>query len=60
MEEVLKDYPEIHIGIVDAGEVKEVAERFLIFTGPVLMLFIEGNEALGKRIVHVDLFRGEN
>ena len=54
----MKDYPQIHCGIVDAGDVQEVAEFFLVFTVPVLLLFVDGKEVLREaRIVHVDLFR---
>lgn len=58
VEEVLSDFPEIHFGIVDAEKVPEIAELFLIFTVPVLLLFVDGKEVLREaRIVHVDLFR---
>ncbi len=54
----MKDFPQIHCGVVDAGEVQEIAESFLIFTVPVLLLFVDGKEVLREaRIVHVDLFR---
>lgn len=54
----MKDFPEIQFAVVDAGEVQEIAEHFLIFTVPVLLLFVDGKEALREaRIVHMDLFR---
>lgn len=54
----MNDFPEIYLGIVDAEKVPEIAELFLIFTVPVLLLFVDGKEVLREaRIVHVDLFR---
>ncbi|MGG5254091.1 thioredoxin family protein [Neobacillus sp. SM06] len=58
VEEVMRDYPKIQFGVVDAGDVQDIAEHFLIFTVPVLLLFVDGKEVLREaRIVHIDLFR---
>lgn len=42
--ELLDNYPLIHLGHIDASEVEEVAEKFLIFTVPIMLLMIEGKE----------------
>ncbi|MCH6267636.1 thioredoxin family protein [Bacillus sp. FJAT-50051] len=54
----MKEFSQIHCGIIDAGEVTDIAGHFSIFTVPVLLLFVEGKESLREaRIVHLDLFR---
>jgi len=53
---LLTNYPEIHLGHINASEVTEVAGRFSIFTVPVLLLFVEGKEYIREaRIVHIQL-----
>ncbi|MDM8101658.1 thioredoxin family protein [Oceanobacillus oncorhynchi] len=42
--EMLVDYPLIHLGHIDASKVEEVAEKFLIFTVPIMLLIIDGKE----------------
>jgi len=55
--QLMKDFPEIHLGHVDADDVAEVAGRFNILTAPVLLLFVEGKEYVREaRIVHMDMF----
>ena len=46
LQELLNDYPSISFGHVDATEVEEVAERFLILAAPIMLLLIEGKEYL--------------
>lgn len=41
---LLDDYPLIHLGHIDASKVEEVAEKFLIFTVPIMILIIDGKE----------------
>lgn len=43
---ILDNYPKIQIGHINANEVEQVAERFLIFAVPTIMVFIEGKEYL--------------
>ncbi|MNW53453.1 Thioredoxin [compost metagenome] len=43
---MLEVYPEIHVGHIDANVVEQVAERFLVFTVPTIMVFITGKEYL--------------
>lgn len=53
---LMMNYPNIHLGHINATEVKEVAGRFSIFTVPVLLLFVEGKEYIREaRIVHMQL-----
>lgn len=53
---LLKNYPSIRLGNVNADTVKEVAGKWNIFTVPVLLLFLNGKEILREaRIVHLDL-----
>ncbi|QDH22351.1 thioredoxin family protein [Saccharibacillus brassicae] len=46
LQELLGDYPAIEFAHVDAAEVEEVAERFLILAAPILLLLIDGREYL--------------
>ncbi|WP_010098258.1 thioredoxin family protein [Ornithinibacillus scapharcae] len=58
VKELMKQYPEIQLGHIDAAEVEEIAGHFSIFTVPVLLLFVEGKEYIREaRIVHMDLFQ---
>lgn len=57
VQELMKKYPEIKLGHINAEDVEEVAGRFSIFTVPVLLLFVEEKEYVREaRIVHMDLF----
>lgn len=56
IEELMKKYPKIMIGEVDASNVEKVRGQFTIFTAPVLILFIDGKEYLREaRIIHTEL-----
>ncbi|WML60780.1 thioredoxin family protein [Neobacillus sp. PS2-9] len=58
VEEVIKEFRQIHFGIIDADEATEIAGHFGIFTVPVLLLFVHGKEYLREaRIVHLNLFQ---
>ncbi|OWA34412.1 thiol reductase thioredoxin [Saccharibacillus sp. O16] len=46
LRELLTDYPSISFGHINAAEVEEVAERFLILAAPIMLLMIEGREYL--------------
>ncbi len=46
LRELLADYPLIRFGHVDATQVEEVAERFLILAAPIMLLIVEGREYL--------------
>lgn len=60
LRELLTDYPLIHFGHIDANKVKEVAERFLILTAPVMLLMIEQKEYLREdRFVRFAILRGK-
>lgn len=53
LRQLLNNYPQIHLGKVNANDVEEVAAKYLIFTVPSLVLFVEGKEALRiDRFVH--------
>ncbi|WP_080873516.1 thioredoxin family protein [Oceanobacillus timonensis] len=41
---LLDNYPLIHLGHIDAAKVEEVAEKFSVFTVPIILLIIEGKE----------------
>jgi|SRR5690625_230240 len=57
VQQVMKKYPEIKLGHIDADEVMEVAGYFSVFAVPVLLLFVDGKEYVREaRIVHMDLF----
>ncbi|GEN89074.1 thioredoxin family protein [Oceanobacillus sojae] len=55
LRELLDKYPQIHLGHIDASKVEEVAEKFLIFTVPIMLLMIEGKEYIREdRFVRFD------
>lgn len=43
---MLESYPQFHVGHINANVVQQVAERFLVFTVPAIMVFIDGKEYL--------------
>lgn len=56
VQHMLKRYPKIKLGHVDASVVKEVAGQFSVFTAPVLLLYVNGKEYIREaRIVHTQL-----
>lgn len=56
----MKDFPKIAMGLVNAGEVEEIAGFLMAFTVPVLVLYVDGREYLREaRIVHVEKFRDD-
>lgn len=56
IESMLKKYPHIKMGNIDANEVEQIRGQFSIFTAPVLILFIDSKEYLREaRIVHTQL-----
>src|SRR5699024_4984928 len=56
VQQLMKKYPNIHPGHINADEVEEIAGRFSIFTVPVLLLFVNGIEYIREaRIVHLSL-----
>lgn len=54
--ELLDQYPLIQLGHIDATQVEEVAEKFLILSAPVMLLIIDKKEYLREgRFVRMDL-----
>ena len=54
---LMEKFPDIQLAHVDSAEVEEVAERFIVFSVPAMLLFIEGKEYLREaRMVHMSLF----
>ncbi|MEI3604206.1 thioredoxin family protein [Pseudogracilibacillus sp. SE30717A] len=57
IEKILKNYPKIKSCQVDASKVPEIAGKFMIFTAPVLLLFVNGKEYIREaRFVQTELF----
>lgn len=57
---MLKDFPKIETGLVNAGKVEEIAGFLMAFTVPVLVLYAEGREYLREaRIVQVEKLRDD-
>ncbi|CAM3626718.1 thioredoxin family protein [Cytobacillus oceanisediminis] len=58
VEEVLKEYPRIEAGLVNAGKVTEIAGFLMAFTVPVIVLYLDGREALREaRFVPIEKLR---
>lgn len=56
VEELLQRVPEIQLGHIDAGMVEEIAGKLMIFTVPVLLLFVDGKEYIREaRFVHMEM-----
>jgi len=46
LRELLERFPSISLGHIQAETVGEIASKYLIFTAPTLLFFIEGKEML--------------
>ncbi|WP_232233723.1 thioredoxin family protein [Bacillus sp. J33] len=58
VEEVLKEYPQIEAGLVNADKVTEIAGFLMAFTVPVVVLYLDGREVLREaRFVPVEKLR---
>ncbi|AST93664.1 thiol reductase thioredoxin [Sutcliffiella cohnii] len=58
IEELLKEFPKIEVGFINADDVEEVAGHFSIFTVPAMMLFVDGKEMIREaRFVHMEELR---
>ncbi|MBS4220969.1 thioredoxin family protein [Bacillus sp. FJAT-49711] len=54
VQELLKKFPLIQLGHINADELEEIAGRFSIFTVPALLLFVDGKEMIREaRFVHM-------
>lgn len=54
--ELLQRFPGIQLGHIDAGVVEEIAGQLMIFTVPVLLLFVDGKEYIREaRFVHMEM-----
>lgn len=57
VEDVLKDFPRIKMGIINGEKVPEIAGYLMAFTVPVLVLYLDGKEVLREaRMVHLEKF----
>ncbi len=56
VEELLRRFPEIQLGHIDAGLVEDIAGHLMVFTVPVLLLFVDGKEYIREaRFVHMEM-----
>jgi hypothetical protein len=56
----MRDFPKIQMGLINAGDVPEIAGYLMAFTVPVLVLYVDGKEYLREaRIVQVEKFRDD-
>lgn len=56
LRDLLEHYPLISLGHIDAATVKEVAEKFSVFTAPIMLLIIDRKEYLREdRFVRFEL-----
>jgi|SRR5690625_2738850 len=57
IESMLEEFPAISLGYSVVDNFPNLAGRFLIFTAPVIILFVDGKEYLREaRMVHLDQF----
>ncbi|MCH1624400.1 thioredoxin family protein [Ferdinandcohnia quinoae] len=57
VEKLMEKFPEIQLAHINSSVVEEIAERFIVFSVPALLLFIDGKEYLREaRIVHMSQF----
>lgn len=58
LRELLDEYPLVQFSHIDASQVKEVAERFLILSAPIMILMIDQKEyLLADRFVRFELLK---
>ncbi|GAB2562944.1 thioredoxin family protein [Gracilibacillus alcaliphilus] len=58
LRELLDDYPLISLGHIEITEVKEIAEKFSIFTAPIMILMIKDKEYIREdRFVRFELLK---
>lgn len=54
LEDLLKEFPLIQLGHINADDIEEIAGHFTIFTVPALLLFVDGKEVIREaRFVHM-------
>lgn len=46
LKDLLKEFPLIHLGHINADDVEEIAGRLSVLTVPALILFVEGKEII--------------
>lgn len=57
IEYILKNYPMISFGYTKVDDLPSIAGRFLVFSAPVIILFVDGKEYFREaRIVHLNQF----
>ncbi|GAA0307111.1 thiol-disulfide isomerase/thioredoxin [Gracilibacillus halotolerans] len=57
IEDILNEFPMISFGYTVVDDFPQIAGRFLVFTAPVILLFVDGEEYLREaRIVHLNQF----
>jgi thiol-disulfide isomerase/thioredoxin len=58
VKEVMADFPNIHLAFINTDHIPDIAGHLSIFTAPVLILYVDGQEVLREaRFVHIDPFR---
>ncbi|MBS4207273.1 thioredoxin family protein [Bacillus sp. FJAT-50079] len=54
VKDMLKEFPRIELGHINADDIEEIAGRFSIFTVPALLLFVDGKEMIREaHFVHM-------
>jgi len=54
LQDLLKQFPLIQLGHINADDLEEIAGRLSIFTVPALLLFVDGKEMIREaRFVHM-------
>lgn len=58
LRDLLNHYPNIHLGYIDASQVEDVAEKFLVLTAPIMLFMINQKEYLREnRFVRFELLK---
>ncbi|TQR14214.1 thioredoxin family protein [Psychrobacillus soli] len=58
LKDLLKEFPLIELGHINADDVEEIAGRLSIFTVPALLLFVDGKEVIREaRFVQMQSLR---
>lgn len=60
LKDLLKEFPLIQLGLINADDVEEIAGRLSVLTIPALLLFVDGKEIIREaRFVQMQSLQGK-